>query len=84
MSELIKRQNFVLVFGCSPEMGVLAKTTMIKDVANILLKRYERTTFSVQIPECFEDLKGKDANFEVVTSGTLQPLRLIYSHNIVC
>ena len=32
--------------------------------------------------ECFDDLKGSDANFEMVASNTIQPLRLMYKHNI--
>ena len=28
-------ENFAMIYGCSPDMGVLAKTTMIKDVADI-------------------------------------------------
>ena len=52
-------------------MGVIASTTMIKDVAEILTEKYSRDTFSIQFPDCVEDLKGKDASFEMVTSNTL-------------
>ena len=63
-------------------MGVRADTTMIKDVATTF-KRYDRTTMSLQIPQCLEQLKGSDASFEMVVSNTLQPLRLIHTHNVV-
>ena len=64
-------QNFALFFGCKPALGVDAETKMIKDVVEILLVRYSKRTFSVQFPGCFDDLKGEDANFEMVASNTL-------------
>ena len=64
-------QNFALYFGCRPARGVLAETTMVKDVVEILLQRYDRISFVVQFPNCFDDLKGNDANFEMVASNTL-------------
>ena len=74
-------QNFAMFFGCRPALGVLADTTMVKDVVDILLVRYNRRTFAVQFPNCFDDLKGNDANFEMVASNTLQPLLLEYTYN---
>ena len=64
-------ENFAFVFGCSPNMGVIASTTMIKDVAEILTEKYSRDTFSIEFPDCLNDLKGNDASFEMVTSNTL-------------
>ena len=46
-------------------------------------QRFDRTTLGLHIPSAFEQLKGKDANFEMVTSNLLQPLRLFFSYNIV-
>ena len=37
----------------------------------------------IDIPSCFEHLKGEDANFEMVTSNSIQPLNLVYHHNLV-
>ena len=64
-------------------MGVLAKTTMIKDVSDVLENEYEKKTLSISFPTCFDDLKGNDASFELVSSNTMQPLRLVRAHNIV-
>ena len=52
-------------------MGVIASTTMINDVAEIFKEKYSRDTFSIEFPDCLNDLKGKDASFEMVTSNTL-------------
>ena len=60
----------------------MANTTMISDLAKAM-SDYDRNTMSVQIPECFDHLKGNDAMFEMITSNTLQTLRLVYSGNIV-
>ena len=44
---------------------------------------YNKETFTVDFPSCFDGLKGDDANFEMVASNTIQPLRLPYSFNVV-
>ena len=70
--ELFEYQNFILLSGCSPDMTVAAKTKMIEDIADVLLNRFDKTTFSILLPQYFEDLKGQDANFEmIVPPGTL-------------
>ena len=44
---------------------------------------FDKSTFAVKFPECFDDLKGSDANFEMVASQTLQPVKMFYCHNII-
>ena len=51
------------------------------DAVKVMLD-FDRRTFSVMFPDCFDDIKGSDANFEMVASNTLQPVRLIYKNNI--
>ena len=34
-------------------------------------------------PEILDYLKGKDANFEMISSNTLQQMRLIYKLNVI-
>ena len=67
----MRRQNFALCFGCKPSEGVLAKTQMVMDVVKILVEDFDRVTFTVQFIDCFDDLKGSDANFEMIQSNTL-------------
>ena len=71
ISAVLNRQNYALCFGCKPSDGVLAKTQMIMDVTKILEDEFSRDTFTVQFTKCFDDLKGSDANFEMVASNTL-------------
>ena len=78
----VRRENFSLYFGCNPEQGVIANTKMIKDSVDILVDQYQRMEFAVDFPSCYDDLKGEDANFEIVCSQTTQPLRLPYKTNI--
>ena len=54
---------------------------MIKDLADILSLFYDRGTFTVVFPACFEDLMGTDANFEMVQSNTLVPMKFIHKAN---
>ena len=81
--ESIKHNNCILMYGCKPQKAVAAETTMVSDVTNTLLNRFDRNTLTLRIPAAFEHLKGKDANFEMVTSNTLQPLNINYHHNII-
>ena len=43
---------------------------MIPDAIKVMLD-IDRTNSSVQFIDCFDDLKGSDANFEMVASNTL-------------
>ena len=51
---------------------------MMADMSEVLLKGYD-DEFTCTFPEVLDSLKGKDVNFEMVTSATLRPLRLFYS-----
>ena len=44
---------------------------MVMDVVKILVEDFDRVTFTVQFIDCFDDLKGSDANFEMIQSNTL-------------
>ena len=56
---------------------------MIMDVVQVMDKDYDHRYFSIQLIDCFDDLVGRDANFEIVASQTLQPVKLHFSHNVV-
>ena len=43
---------------------------MIPDAIKVMLD-IDKFTFSCQFIDCFDDLKGSDANFEMVASNTL-------------
>ena len=58
-----------------------ADTNMINDAADAFANHYDRDTLSAVFPYILEDLKGKDANFEMISSNTLQQVRLIYEYN---
>ena len=67
----VKRQNFIMVYGCRIGEGVAAKTNMVTEIAHIFFTRYDKAKFVLVIPVCFEDLQSKDANFEMSISNTL-------------
>ena len=58
---------------------------MVFEIANILTQDYDKETLSVKVPRVFDCFKtqDKDADIEIVTSPTLQPLRLMYNYNKV-
>ena len=43
---------------------------MIPDAIKVMMD-FDKVTFSTQFIDCFDDLKGSDANFEMVASNTL-------------
>ena len=47
------------------------------------MKKRNRDTLTIELPKSLEQLKGRDANFEMVTSNTIQPILLSYKHNFV-
>ena len=47
------------------------------------MNKYDRINLSIQFPLVFEQLKGTDADFEMVTSNTIQPIKLLYQYNVV-
>ena len=48
-----------------------------------MLETYEKVYFTLTFPSVFDHMYGSDANFEMAASNTIQPLRLLYIHNIV-
>ena len=55
---------------------------MITDVVNIFVNEFDRCTFSVNFLDCLNDLRCSDTNFDIIVPNTLQPVKLIYCHNI--
>ena len=83
MTDLLKDiMNIALIFGCSPSVGVPAQTKMMADITDTLLQGYGEE-YTCTFPDVLDRLKGRDVNFEMVTSGTLRPLRLFYTYNVV-
>ena len=56
---------------------------MLKNFIDIIERSYCRTTFTLDFPSCCEDLKFDGSNFEMGASNMLQPVKLVYNHNIV-
>ena len=60
-----------MLFGCQPSDGVNVDTKMMHDTRKALVNRFDRKTFILEIPAVFEQLKGQDVNFEMITTNTL-------------
>ena len=78
-----KINNFFMVFGCGVDKGIKADSKMVNDVVEIMLSRYCKNTFTLDLLKCFDSIQGSDANFEVASSATIQPCFLHYSHNVI-
>ena len=64
-------KNFIFIWGCRPQTGVSAKTEMVNDIVGVLTKKRDRDTNTVELPSALDQLKGKDADFEMVCSNTI-------------
>ena len=73
----------MFLWGCSPSKFVEANTNMIKEIISVFETKFDPATLMLKIPEAFERLKGEDAQFEMVTSNTIQTLQLEYQDRIV-
>ena len=71
------------MWGCRPSSTVDANTSMVRDLISTFEHRFNPQTLMLNIPEAFEHLKGSDANFEMVTSNTIQSTRMEYNQNII-
>ena len=59
------------MWGCRPSSTVAANTEMVIDIISTLETNIDIDRMCFVIPHGFEHLKGKDANFEMVTSNTI-------------
>ena len=68
-----QHSNLLLMWGCRPSSQVDANTQMVTDIIKVMEEKIDlnRNTFQIEIPTVFENLKGKDARFEMVTSNTI-------------
>ena len=44
---------------------------MVKDIVNVMEHRYDKDKLGLQLPEAFDNLKGKKLDFEMVKSNSL-------------
>ena len=75
-------QNFIFIWGCRPSSGVDAETVMVAELAQMLGTKCNRDNMTIELPFAFQNMVGQDANFEMVTSNTIQPILLSYQHNV--
>ena len=45
--------------------------TMVVDLIEALENDFDKQTLNMRIPDCFDQLRGDDANFEMVSSSTI-------------
>ena len=81
LDEPFEYQNYVFCFGCEPSYGVKADTKMVLGISYALLHRFDRDSMICEFPAVLDGLKGKDCNFEMVTSTTIQSVNLFYHNN---
>ena len=61
-----------MIWGTRPDKGLLADSKMVEELASRMMTRHSKQTFELLMPECFNDMAGKDANFEILKSQTTE------------
>ena len=56
---------------------------MVKEISQTMLQNFEFTNYWLLFPKVFDDLHSADANFEMASSNTIQPMKIFYIFNIV-
>ena len=56
---------------------------MVDEIVDIMTNRFNKDTLALQLPKAFEQLKGKDAEIEIILSNNLQTTNLLYDHNLI-
>ena len=76
-------QNAILVFGTPPRGTVDANTTMVQEIVKAFENNYDKNNLTLSLPQVFKQITSKDSKLELVTTNTLCPINLTYSHNFV-
>ena len=74
-------QNFMMIVGAAPGGIVEADTKLIKDTMRTFLDLYDKESLTIEFPGILQNLKGSDAEIEIMQSTMLQRLRLMVSGN---
>ena len=72
----------LLLFGCSPALGVNLNTKMIGDLIQCLYSRINWTDLSITFPTVIEQITSTDCNFEIIASNSIQKAKLFFTHNV--
>ena len=72
-----------MIYGTAPGKMVNQNTAMVRDFKKTLTNRFDKRTLLVEIPSALDNMRGRDANFEMVISNTIQPLKMLYQYKIV-
>ena len=44
----------MFIWGCRPQTGVAAKTEMVNDIIGVLMKKRNRDTLTIELPDSLE------------------------------
>jgi hypothetical protein len=74
--------NFILLYGTKPGAMVNLDTNMVNDFIDNIWRRLDKKTLSVTFPDCLDQMKTEDADFEMAVSNTIQKLNLFHRESI--
>ena len=61
----------MLIAGAAPGNGVRADTELIGDVMRTFMELFDKVTLTVEFPLILQNLKGSDAQIEIMQSTML-------------
>lgn len=78
-------KNYILIFGNQPLKKIDKESEMVADIIHAFENNFNHDYLTLTLPKVLKDvtIHDKDEYLELVSSNTVQPLNLIYQHNIV-
>ena len=72
-----------MIHGKPSTAGADSITPIASEIAYTFLNRFDGSLFQLNIPSCFDYAQTQETVIEITTSRNLQPLKLLYRHNVV-
>ena len=81
-SKAKSNNNYFFYHGTKPEYGVAAFSVMVNEIFH-QLKKFNRKTLTVVLPDALEYLTGSDADFEGIFSQNAEKCEIDYRGNLM-
>ena len=91
----VLHENLMLIFSVSPDMSTSEKVEQqlqksfiqhgkfLHEMTDLFENGYSKETLIFEIPKQLKEIQKKARGAEMITRNSIQPLKLIYAHNIV-
>ena len=93
----VEHKNLMLYFSCSPDITAFEKgpdgaprvrpyyrhAHFLEELTIFFENNYQSETLTLEIPRQLKEIQLSATGSELITANSIQPLKLIYAHNVV-